>query len=298
MATFRTDDYARWGAGKGSNLSALDFDNNTWEFVSAIADLIANPPSVNQIASFSIVGTNLFVNMMDGTVIGPLPIPILKFGWRGEWAPATGYVELDVFSVAAVGIFLVLHDHTSDATFDPAAEDGGNPRYYQMFGATGTDTFAGLSDVSLTDLKTGDIVRYNTVSTHWENVRQKYVIGANWNGVMGANQDLLHHKLPVGITIPSNFADYLEYSSEAGAMIAATADTTINVDYAGLGSPNVFTNFGSILIPAAGITATVFTTVGGGAVNLLKGNVIRIRGPAVPDATLAGFVCTLVGFET
>jgi hypothetical protein len=133
--TFRTDDGTRWGGGKGSNIEPEEIDRNFWDLKTAVEDLIANPPSPAQIASISIVGTAMTFQLTNGNVIGPLQLPVLSWRWRASWVPFSPFFALDVFSVEGVGIFLTLLDHTSDATFDPAAlSDESQPLYKQIFG--------------------------------------------------------------------------------------------------------------------------------------------------------------------
>ena len=132
--TFRTDDGSRWGAGKGANLEAEEVDRNFWELKSAVEDLIANPPSPVQIASFNVVGIGFTITLTNGNVVGPLPLPVLAWRWRADWLPSAPYAQLDVFIVAHVGVFLVLLAHTSDTMFDPDAEDlSSNPLYQKLF---------------------------------------------------------------------------------------------------------------------------------------------------------------------
>lgn len=75
-------------------------------------------------------------NANDGSgneLYGLLPFPaqpILQFLDAG-WTPNTLLHYGEIFSVPDVGVFLVLRDHTSAATFDPDAEDGSGNKFYQ-----------------------------------------------------------------------------------------------------------------------------------------------------------------------
>jgi hypothetical protein len=66
----------------------------------------------------------------------PFPAqPILHF-LDGGWTATTELHYGEIFSVPDVGVFLVLRDHTSAATFDPDAVDGSNnPMYEKLFNA-------------------------------------------------------------------------------------------------------------------------------------------------------------------
>jgi hypothetical protein len=144
--TFRTTDNSRWGTGSAGNLTATQFDLNFWEMKIAVEGLISSPLQPTQIASFSVNGNNMTVHMDDGTTYGPLPMPILVWRWRGNFQAASLYEELDVFQDPATGIYLVLIEHTTGASFDPnAVEIGtGNPLYQQLFGISTIDTSSQL----------------------------------------------------------------------------------------------------------------------------------------------------------
>jgi len=110
-----------WGTGTGAPLTQPQFDGNTYEFDTRITDLETNPPVANSIASMSVDGLSFSQTLTGGEVLGPFPITIPMFRWRGDWMPATLYAVLDRFVVAGTGEFAVLSDHTSAATFDAAA---------------------------------------------------------------------------------------------------------------------------------------------------------------------------------
>lgn len=116
-----------WGPGKGSNLTPAELDANTHELRSELDDVIANPPTANSIETITQVGYTWTITLTDGTVLGPYPIPVAQFRWRGEWTPNTLYYELDVFRVTDVGLFSVMADHLSDAVFDGQAIGGSPP---------------------------------------------------------------------------------------------------------------------------------------------------------------------------
>src|SRR5882672_8596844 len=158
---YRTDNPDEWGDGKGSNLAPAEVDGNFWEVRSAIDDLIANPLQPNEITSITTSGATWSVHMADGSVIGPLPLPVLSFRWRDDWAPYTIYLTLDTFRVQGVGIFSVLQDHTSGATFDPTmtAGDPPLPVYMQMLG----------TGIVMTDGADGDFLVWDATIGAWTN---------------------------------------------------------------------------------------------------------------------------------
>jgi hypothetical protein len=122
-----------WGPGLGRKLTGVEVDTNFYEVEVAVEALETSRPQPNNITSITTDSTSITFHFQDGTSMGPLPMPILEFRYRGDWAPSTIYQVLDVFIVAEVGEFSVLVDHTSNTVFDQAALDpGGNPLYLLM----------------------------------------------------------------------------------------------------------------------------------------------------------------------
>ncbi len=130
---FVTDDNGRWGAGVNRELAANEIDLNFWELLSLINNIIANPAAPISIASISGDGNQIIFHMSDGSTIGPITIPVPEIHWRDEWLPEVAYQTLDVFRKTGVGLYWVLQDHVSAATFDKNFLVGGNPAYLEMF---------------------------------------------------------------------------------------------------------------------------------------------------------------------
>lgn len=164
--TYRT--LGAWGPGKGSNLQPSEVDSNFWAIAQAIVDLETNPAVPNGIESISVSGTQMYITLTDGTVMGPFTLPVLTFRWRGEWQPNTSYAELDVFTVTHTGIFMVLVSHVSGAFWDDLYQVDGQPAYLQLFGSVDTG-LSGLPDVQLTALAVGDFLNYGA-DTLWHNI--------------------------------------------------------------------------------------------------------------------------------
>lgn len=124
---FRTDDPSRWGAGNGAGpsgvLTADQADLNVWNLKVAVEALEANPAQPVGLSGVTVSGMFVTFTLTDGNSAGPFPLPVLVWRMRGTWTPDTLYAELDVFSVAGLGLYLVLLGHTSAATFDPGATD-------------------------------------------------------------------------------------------------------------------------------------------------------------------------------
>jgi hypothetical protein len=250
---------------------------------------------------------------------------VLTFRWRGEWQPSTSYAVLDVVTVTNLGIYMVQIAHTSGTTFDPNLMIGGLPALLMLFGSADA-TLSGLPDVQLTGLQDHDFLHwvaadakwenialsigyiaiasplpqdtlsYNPTSGKFENVRPKYVIGTYVPGTMiGASQNLLFHKFSKAVTLPANLGAYLGHTSEAGGGSAATASTVITLAHAAAGTPTTFASVASITFAAGAVTGSMSTQA---AIAFAQGDILRVRGPASPDATFADFFMTLVGFET
>lgn len=128
--TYRTD--GAWGTGKGGNLTAAEVDTNFHTLAQQIAAL-GTGAAPAEIASISLVGTQLTFTLDDGRTFGPFTVPRAAFRFREAWAPATDYAGNDVVTVAGSGLYLVRVAHTSAAAFDPALTAGGVPVYQLMF---------------------------------------------------------------------------------------------------------------------------------------------------------------------
>lgn len=131
---YRTTDGAKWGAGKGANLTPGEVDENFWELVGRILALENDPPQAAEISNIEVVGTQMMIYLSNGDSYGPYTLPVAMFRFRGEWAPATNYVFMDLVTVQQKGLYFVNVTHTSDATFDPDKVISGESVYTLMFG--------------------------------------------------------------------------------------------------------------------------------------------------------------------
>lgn len=130
---FRNDD-TRWGsgtgAGVGGKVTSLQEDENHYNLKTAVETLQAAEPKA--ISSITYLANAIQVNYNDSTSDGPFPLPVAMINPVGEWLPLQHYNYLDLFSVGGQGMFLVLVEHTSAASFDANATDGttdNNPLY-------------------------------------------------------------------------------------------------------------------------------------------------------------------------
>lgn len=136
--SYRLDNLSRGVVGLGRNLTPAEADSNIWALAQAIVMLQTDRPQPNNIARVDIVGgTSMNIILTDGTVLGPLPLPVLSWAWRKAWLPFTAYATLDVFTVEGVGIYYTLEPHTTGATFNPGLLVAGLPAYSLIFAFDG-----------------------------------------------------------------------------------------------------------------------------------------------------------------
>jgi hypothetical protein len=195
-----------WGAGQGSNLSAAQVDNNFWDNVSRLAIIEAGiAATVNQIASITVVGSQMTFLMEDATTFGPFTLPVATFSWRGAWTVDTTYSELDLFFASGFGTYIVLLDHVSDPyAFDPFAVDiDSNPLYFQLFGDS-------LNFLQLTDCpdaytgKGGYDLRVKATEDAVEFVLRDHAITFWFPGTYIASQVIYREVFNERTTLPTN----------------------------------------------------------------------------------------------
>ncbi|MBB2698972.1 UNVERIFIED_ORG: hypothetical protein GGI66_003649 [Rhizobium esperanzae] len=73
MITYRTS--GAWGAGKGSNLTPAEVDENFNDLDGRVSELEGNPPTANQIADITQVGDQITIVMDDASTFGPFTLP-------------------------------------------------------------------------------------------------------------------------------------------------------------------------------------------------------------------------------
>lgn len=126
-----------WGSGQGSDLTAVQVDGNFFDHDGRIEYLETNPPVAVSIDHFETAGDQFYVHLTDSTILGPYQLPIIEWNFRGPWLPATGYLVYDVVTESNA-VYLVVFDHTSEATFDAGANDGLGNDYYSLLLAAPT----------------------------------------------------------------------------------------------------------------------------------------------------------------
>lgn len=131
---YRTTDGAKWGSGKGANLTAGEVDNNFWDLAERTLALESNPPQAAEISNIEVIGSQMMIYLSNGDSYGPYTLPVAMFRFRGEWSPTTNYAFMDLVTVRQLGLYFVNQTHTSDDTFDPARQESGENVYTLMFG--------------------------------------------------------------------------------------------------------------------------------------------------------------------
>lgn len=109
-------------AVKGANLTAAEVDNNFLELKTALDTLTGSPPTAVSIDTIAVVGDQITFTMTDASTRGPFTLPTATWRERGAWTASTVYLKNDVVSNGG-NIYRVLHNVTSDITFDPAETD-------------------------------------------------------------------------------------------------------------------------------------------------------------------------------
>lgn len=116
---FRTTDNAKWGDGKEARLTKVEIDTSLWNLLVRIIAIEDAPVVPTEISSVTLNGSQLTFHMSNGATFGPFTIPIAVMRFRGDWAPATVYYQVELFRVVDQGLFMVVRNHTSLSSFDP-----------------------------------------------------------------------------------------------------------------------------------------------------------------------------------
>lgn len=117
-----------WGPGKGSDLDPVEVDANFWQ---AIQDIAAKSAQGVGIANAVVSGNQLTFVLTDHTLLGPYTLPVAQLTFKGEWQPNTPYLAGDIVTHGGA-VYMVEVNHTSQATFDPGANDGHGNDFYGL----------------------------------------------------------------------------------------------------------------------------------------------------------------------
>lgn len=130
MTTYRGN--GAWGSGVGRRLLVSEVDTNFYGHDTRLTSLETNPPTAVGISNIVVSGTQMTIYLSNGTSFGPFTLPTAVFRVRGDWAANTVYAAMDLVYVASSGLYLVLQDHTSGATFDPDLSSSTGDVYQQV----------------------------------------------------------------------------------------------------------------------------------------------------------------------
>jgi hypothetical protein len=114
--TYRTTDGTKWGAGKGSDLTASEVDLNFWDHEQRIQTIETNPVLPVEIADITLVGDQLTITMSDASTFGPFTVPAAPFAFTGPFQGTHAYLKNDFFTFNN-GLYIVNNAHTSPSTF-------------------------------------------------------------------------------------------------------------------------------------------------------------------------------------
>lgn len=205
--------------------------------------------------------------------------------WRGTWQISTVYHFGDLVVDGANGnntqnVYFCIKDNVSTASFTNDVNAGD---------WTLAINFSAALATLLTGGTTGQILK-KTSATNLDATWYSDIAEMKFGvvGVLSDSQVVGYWTITQNCTIPANFGAVTvpaSCQSEATAVANATGSTVFNFDKR-TASPNTWTTEGTITFGASGITPT-FATTGSAAVALVKGDVVRIIGPATHDTTLS-----------
>ncbi len=120
---------------KGSPLTEAEFDANIHNLDDRIVVIEAEMPPVSVVDAEITSAGHLDIILSNSTTIdaGALPVSGFAEQFKGVWTPSTFYSVNDLFTAPGSNwLGVVLFDHTSDLTFDWAANDGMGHDFYAI----------------------------------------------------------------------------------------------------------------------------------------------------------------------
>jgi hypothetical protein len=293
-----------WGPGLSEDLTPEQVDGNFWQLVQ---DIAAKAVQGVGISNFHVVGNEMTVVLTDHTLLGPYPLPVAQIVFRGEWAPNTQYFGNDIITHAGT-TYIVLLNHTSEATFDPHANNGlgqdyygellqnpastlpaGGPAGWFLRKATSADystewttaALEDLSDVVVAAAATGQVLTYQ--SGRWQNAVLPSI-------ALDALTDVTIAGIPTDGNVLTYVASAGQWENKT-ISLALAGLTDVSVSLPSAGQPLVFngsawTDASTVDIPCGGL----ISSFGAITINRAQGEVHRL--------TLAGTVTavTILGW--
>jgi hypothetical protein len=146
-----------WGSGVNRLLTDTECDGNNWAWLARMRAQEALAIGVG-IASITQPTSNSILVTMTNANTYTFTLPQVALNFRGAWAANTPYALNDVFYVSSLSsVYVVIWAHTSNATFDPGANDGAMHNYYQTILVVPSDVpAAGATDQVLAKSSSAD----------------------------------------------------------------------------------------------------------------------------------------------
>jgi hypothetical protein len=243
-----------WGPGKGARLTSLEADGNVHDLDGRVRNLEDHPPEAIGIDHFSVSGNALTIFLSNGSTHGPFTLPSASWRWAGEWQPLTLYYKLDLVAQGGC-IYLVQHNHTSNAAFAADAEDIDGYRYAKL-------------------LNPPD---------------QPYDVGMFHAGAIPGDESvLLQHVATRSFVLPIGFAESTAYFLNAVSTENILLTIYKNADLIG----SIAFNVGENVLSDGGQLGTFAGPPTPGEVQFSRTDRLTIFAPAVADATASGLSIT------
>jgi hypothetical protein len=130
---------------KGSALTFAEADGNISTLDGRLTT-VEGATAANPIDAITVAGDQMTFHYTTAAGGGSdtVTIPTSQWNARGDWLPSTHYSINDLVVVQA-SLYLVKVDHTSDTTFDPGFQIGGNNVYQLVIGPLGQTQSAPLT---------------------------------------------------------------------------------------------------------------------------------------------------------
>jgi hypothetical protein len=146
-----------WGSGVNRLLTDTECDGNNWAWLARMRAQEALTVGVG-IASITQPSSNSILVTMTNSNTYTFTLPQVALNFRGAWAANTPYSLNDVFYVSSLSsVYVVIWSHTSNATFDPNANDGAMHNYYKTILVVPSDVpTGGATDAVLAKSSSSD----------------------------------------------------------------------------------------------------------------------------------------------
>ena len=276
--TYRTNDFTRWGAGQGSDLSAAQIDINFWILDSAVLALQDHAlTNQNIIDYFSVSGDQLYITMTDHAVFGPYTLPVAQWAFTGAWQADYPYSVMDLFTIDGA-LYLVIYANTSGSFFDANANDGHGHNYYALVLAQPENVLPLGGEIGqvLTVVDPGSPHGYPI--TAWEFITRNLAMFVE--GYPGDSEVVLQYVCPETMVFPAGLVN-----SQAYHATAPTTEQVYTLEKNG-------SSIGTVTFDASSPAGIAFSF--GIAVTFSPGDVFTLVAPASPDPHMTNISFTFV----